>query len=336
MARIVLGLATSHGPQLSILPEDWPKRAEADKGFHELFFHGKLYSFDELMEVRRPEQLEKEITPEKMSARHAASERGLALLGETLAQVAPDVAVIIGDDQEEAFFDDNMPSIGIYSGETVDCVPLTAEQRANLEPGLSIAAWGWYPAEYINVPCEPQLSKHLIKSLIAAEFDVAHSRRLPAGHLANHSVPHAYSFVYLRMMKQNIIPNVPVYLNTFYPPNQPTLRRCFEFGRALRRAIESWDSEKTVAIIASGGLSHFVVEEDLDQMVLSAMRQKDDAALVNLPPERFDGGSSEIRNWIAAAGALGETDLTMEIVDYVPCYRSMAGTGNAMCFAQWL
>ena len=91
-----------------------------------------------------------------------------------------------------------------------------------------------------------------------------------------------------------------------------------------------------MAVIASGGLTHFVVEEDLDQEVLAALRAKDGAALRRLPLERFESGTSEIRNWIALAGALAATDLQMQLVDYVPCYRSLAGTGNAMGFAEWL
>src|SRR5206468_1657071 len=98
-----------------------------------------------------------------------------------------------------------------------------------------------------------------------------------------HYIPHAYGFVYRRIMNDQVIPNVPVFINTFYPPNQPTLERCYEFGRGLRRAIESWDGDKTVAVIASGGLSHFVIEENLDQRVLAALREDDGKALVSLP-----------------------------------------------------
>jgi hypothetical protein len=104
----------------------------------------------------------------------------------------------------------------------------------------------------------------------------------------------------------------------------------------MRRAIGSWSSDKRVAVIASGGLSHFVIEEDLDQQVLAALQEGDSDRLLGLPVEHFESGTSEIRNWIALAGAMQDTRLRMELVDYVPCYRSIAGTGNAMAFAQWL
>jgi 3-O-methylgallate 3,4-dioxygenase len=49
----------------------------------------------------------------------------------------------------------------------------------------------------------------------------------------------------------------------------------------------------------------------------------------------FQAGTSEIKNWIVVAGAMAEAGLTMDLVDYVPCYRSEAGTGSAMGFARW-
>ena len=55
-------------------------------------------------------------------------------------------------------------------------------------------------------------------------------------------------------------------MNTYYPPNQPNPKRCYDFGRTLRSAIEAWPTKARVAILASGGLSHFVVDEDLDHL----------------------------------------------------------------------
>ena len=87
-------------------------------------------------------------------------------------------------------------------------------------------------------------------------------------------------------------------------------------------------------MIASGGLSHFVIDEDLDHQIISAMQNKNAAALTSLPKARLNSGNSEIRNWITTAGAVEH--LQMRLIDYVPCYRSPAGTGCAMGFAQWV
>jgi 3-O-methylgallate 3,4-dioxygenase len=50
----------------------------------------------------------------------------------------------------------------------------------------------------------------------------------------------------------------------------------------------------------------------------------------------FQDGTSEIKNWVPLAGAMAELGFEPTVVDYVPCYRSEAGTGNAMGFVHWL
>jgi hypothetical protein len=62
---------------------------------------------------------------------------------------------------------------------------------------------------------------------------------------------------------------------------------------------------------------------------------RDTKALLGEPNAMFQSGTSEIKNWITVAGILSETKLRMNLLDYVPCYRSDAGTGNAMAFATW-
>ena len=107
MAKIVMGLGSSHGPMLSTPPEEWGQRVLADQTRLELWYRGKLYQFDDLARERSDEHLEAEVTIEKMRERHAACQRAISSLAETFARVKPDVAVIFGDDQEEVFLEDN-------------------------------------------------------------------------------------------------------------------------------------------------------------------------------------------------------------------------------------
>jgi hypothetical protein len=171
---------------------------------------------------------------------------------------------------------------------------------------------------------------------MANNFDVAQSRELPPGKFGNHGVPHAHAFVYRRLMKDRVPAHVPLFINTFYPPNQPSLRRCYDFGVALQQALRSWPADDRIAIVASGGLSHFVIDERLDKQVLSALERDDPGELVALGESHFQAGASETKLWIALAGALRGSGLRMQTLDYVPCYRSLAGTGQAMGFAQWV
>ena len=335
MAKIVLGMGSSHGPMLSTPPEEWGQRVEADKYRLELFYQGKKWAFDDLAQERAGEHLENEVQLEKMRERHAACQRAIDRLADVFAEVHPDVAVIFGDDQEEVFLDDNMPAFLVFWGDTFDNVPLSEEEAGRRGPGLAVAAWGHSPPERQVIQGVPDLATLMIDRLMTADFDISHSRDLPPGLYGNHSIPHAYGFFYRRIMHDQIIPNVPVFLNTFYPPNQPSMRRSYDFGKVIGQAIRDWDSDKTVAVLASGGLTHFVIEEDIDQDFLTALRNRDEAHLRGLQSKYFNAGSSEIRNWLAMAGALAHTDLKMDLIDYVPCYRSHAGTGNAMGFATW-
>ena len=147
------------------------------------------------------------------------------------------------------------------------------------------------------------------------------------------AMPHAYAYVVKRIMNDKIRPIVPVTQNTFYPPNQPSTKRCYNLGQAIGKVIKNWDSKKRVAVVGSGGLSHFLVDEEIDRMAIEAMKEKDAEAMASLPRYRLNSGNSEILNWITTAGAAEH--LKMEIVEYVPVYRSPAGTCGGWGFAIW-
>ena len=101
------------------------------------------------------------------------------------------------------------------------------------------------------------------------------------------------------------------------------------------RAWKDPSGEKRVAICASGGISHFVIDEDFDMRMLNAIKNQDTKTIFAEPANMFRSGTSETKNWITVAGILSETGLTMNLVDYVPSYRSEGGTGCGMAFATW-
>jgi AcrR family transcriptional regulator len=335
MARIRFGLATSHGPMLSIPPEYWVDRVSADRENPRHFFKGKPYSFDEMVELRRGEQLADQITPETAQARHERCQKAIRRLADFFDEHRPDAAVLVGNDQMEVFTGDHVPALAMFWGDYVEGHPRTPEFLAKLNRGVARAEADRTPPVYTQYPCLPALGKHMIESAIAEGFDVAQLRRLTVGEIGVNSAPHAYGFVYRRIMRDHVVPHVPVFVNTFYPPNQPPVARCFALGRALARAVASWPEDWSVAVIASGGLTHFVVDEELDTCILDGIKKGDVAALCRIPESMFQSGTSEIKNWIVAAGAMAEAGLSINLLDYVPCYRSEAGTGSAMGFAQW-
>ena len=330
MAEIVLGLGTSHSPMLSTPPDPWwPIHAERDKLRTEtLDPQGTARTYDDLVALAKPD-IDKELTPEVWQARWDAGQRAVAKVAEALAKAAPDIVVIIGNDQLELFHDDNMPAVLVYWGETI--LNTTSPYGPSVHESLRAADWGWFEVDHDReYPVASDLGLHIISYLMGHDFDVALSRQFRPGR----GVGHAFGHVFRRVMDpDHVIPSVPIMLNTYYPPNQPTPKRCYELGRAVRRAIEAWDSTARVAVVGSGGLSHFIVDEEIDRRCIQAMQSKDIAQIASLPLERLNSGTSEVRSLIAVVGAVEHLD--MELFDYIPCYRSRAMTGHAEAFMQW-
>jgi 3-O-methylgallate 3,4-dioxygenase len=319
MAEITLGIGTSHSPMLSTPHEMFAGHADRDRA--------RVPDFDRRVRENAG-RVAPELRAEVTRARHEANQAALARLSAILAAAAPDVLVVIGDDQGEWFSPDGQPALCIYWGDAVENLPPPVEQ---MPPSLRLAYWGFY-GDGTNraFPVDAPLARYLVETLTHEhEFDVAHVRVQP-----RHSpLGHAWCFVHQRLMGERIVPIVPLLLNTYFPPNQPTPKRCHHLGKAIRQAIDAWPTARRVGVVASGGLSHFVVDEALDRHVLAVLAEKDGEAIAALPPAQLESGNSEIRNWIAAAGALEH--LEMQLVDYQPCYRSEAGTGIGTAFAVW-
>ncbi|HVN28723.1 MAG TPA: hypothetical protein VMT64_09575, partial [Candidatus Binataceae bacterium] len=97
--------------------------------------------------------------------------------------------------------------------------------------------------------------------------------------------------------------------------------------------IDASTLNRRIAVVASGGLSHFVTNEPLDHRIIEALKTGDATDLCRLPAKLLKSGSSEIRNWIAVAGIIG--DAKAKWIEYVPVYRTPAGTGIGLAFARW-
>jgi len=327
MAQLVLGIGTSHTPMLNAPAEDWPRFYERDsKRTNLLDTEGRLTSYAEQLK-HAPAGITAEITPERMQARHRAVEGAMARLGDFLREARLDTLIVVGDDQDELYHPDNMPGMLIYYGETIPNVPLGADFKGPEWARRATARW-YEEKEPRDYPVDASLARHLIDALIDREFDIAASAATPKGEGEGHAI----GFVHKRIMKE-IVPIVPVCINTYYPPNQPTPRRCYKLGQAIRAAVESYPGDKRVGIVGSGGLSHFVVDEALDRGFIDMMQRKDAGAIQALPREKLNSGSSEIRNWICVAGAVEHLSLEWSL--YEPGYRTPAGTGTGLGFAFW-
>jgi hypothetical protein len=329
MAKIVLGIGSSHGPLLSTPPEQWDLRAKADRENKRHWFRGKTYDYESLLKERAP-GFANDVEVETRRARHAQCRKAMVALTEKFKAVAPDAVVIVGNDQREFFNAGLTPSITVYRGEQIKNVQHLNEDA----PGLNIAEPGNSPADGASYPGAQKLADHILDSLAGENFDLAQSDDTPSG-APRGGIPHAYGFLYHSILGDTPPPSVPIILNVHFPHNVPKNRRCLDLGRGLQRAIARFDGFERVALMASGGLTHFVIDEDLDKKILAAMETGDETALEAIPENVFKVGTAEIKNWYPVIAAMNAEGRKFHKVDYVPCYRSEAGTGNAMCFAYW-
>jgi len=329
MAEIVLAIGSPHGPLLSTPPEQWDLRARADRENKNHWYRGNTYDYESLLRARA-RGFSSEINVETRRERFRQCRRALDALGRKFNDVSPDAVVIVGNDQREFFNSGLTPAITVYRGSQIRNVQHLNEDA----PGLNIAEPGNSPEEGATYPGATALADHILESLADEDFDLAQSEQTPSG-APRGGIPHAYGFFYHSILQDKTPPSVPIILNVHFPHNTPKLRRCLELGRALYRAIKSFTGFGRVALMASGGLSHFVIDEELDQTVISAMKEGNEDALAELPENVFKVGTAEIKNWYPVISATNAAGLKYHQVDYVPCYRSEAGTGSGMCFAYW-
>ncbi|APL96130.1 extradiol ring-cleavage dioxygenase [Sphingobium indicum] len=314
---------------LNMRDGDWARFEERDIPGKFLDKEGRPATYAMLLE-RADKALRDHITPALLDERMRAAKRGVERIRAAIVASGIDTLIVIGDDQAELYTNDNLPSILIYYGETIRNNP---RHKGNPNPleWWQNARGGYYVDEgETDFPVDAGLARHMIARLVDDEFDISTANRLRDGE----GEGHAFGFVHRQLMDEaNPLPIVPLALNTYYAPNQPTPRRCYALGQAIRRAVESYPEDIKVGVIASGGLSHFVVDEELDRGLIEAIRTKDVAALTSMDRAKLNSGSSEIRNWIATAGACEHLDLAWS--EYLPCYRTEAGTGTGVCFAEW-
>jgi 3-O-methylgallate 3,4-dioxygenase len=323
MAKLVAAFGSSHSPALNSPAEDMAGHARRDAQYqNHLDTDGNRVSFEALS---RRNDFSAEVTPEKVQARVRACAAAMQRLAVSIREARLDALIVVGDDQKEQYLEDNLPAFLVYCGERIanGVLDLPPEAPEYWKRARSIYHEPDAPRDY---PVAAVLGRHLVQFLVEHDFDIACAERLarPGGE------GHAFGYVHRRLLGATPIPVVPLVVNTYYPPNQPRPRRCHQLGRAVKAAIESFPGEDRIGVLASGGLSHFTIDEDLDRGVLDALREGNGEALASIPPAKLNSGSSEIRNWIVVAGAAAGLRTAWQA--YEPLYRTPAGTGCGMAF----
>jgi hypothetical protein len=329
MAKIVLGLGASHTPLLTLSSEQWAHRAEADYANPKLnLSDGRWVSYRELLAEVGPRYSE-QIGAEILKTKAAICEASLERLADALEAAKPDVVVIVGDDQAELFSPANQPALAIYHGEAMTMLDKFSAQDA--PTWMQEMGRAYLMDQKHAVLGAAPLARELIEGLIDLEIDVASVAAVQ--NPKSTGFGHAFGFVVKRLFRGREIPVLPILLNTYYPPNVPTAKRCYDIGQTLAKVLQQSATSLRVAIVASGGLSHFVVDEELDRTILKALIESDAQTLRSIPRPALHSGSSEILNWILAAGALASLPVSWH--EYQALYRTPAGTGVGAAFCIW-
>jgi len=222
--------------------------------------------------------------------------RGMQELGRVLDETKPDVILFLGSDHVETF--------------SVTCVPtfaIIAGSRA-----VAKFAGREYKLRVHREMAEDLLSKLVVER----EFDVAYSEDAELGHAF--AVPFEY------VIGQRDIPIVPFFTNVYVPP-LPTPRRCAALGRAIAEIVKG--RKERVALIASGGMSHFPgtkkylsPEFDFDRWLVSQFEAGNTDALLDMSGSQLDEvGNTEMLTWAMMFGAIGPQH--GELIDYIPTWH---------------
>ena len=237
---------------------------------------------------------------------------GFARVHEWLARVKPDVAVVAYNDHGLNFFLDKMPTFAVGAA---------AEYR-NADEGWGIPTLT--PFRGI-----PELSWHLIESLVAAEFDVTTCQEMLVDH--GFSLPMALLWPGGADWPVRV---VPVAVNTVQHP-LPSPARCWKLGRALGRALAAYDDDLSVVVIGTGGLSHQLdgtragfINRAFDEMCMERIVGDPESLTRYTIPELVEQAGAqgvELVNWIVARGMLEGEVARVHANYHIPISTPAAG-----------
>jgi protocatechuate 4,5-dioxygenase beta chain/2,3-dihydroxyphenylpropionate 1,2-dioxygenase len=237
--------------------------------------------------------------------------------GKRIADIGPDAIVAVSVEHFTNFFLANLPAFAVVTSER-HLGPVTREMGEFLQ----------IPQRHY--PGAPELAQHIYRYALEHEFDPA---------LADGGFDFDENFcVPLRLLDADDgIPVVPIVVNGVNPP-YPTPKRCYDFGRMLRGAIEATGTAHKVVVLATGGLSHWVgmpqagqINERFDRNFLIRLESGDADRLTDYDDAVLDAagnGAHEIRTWLVAAGAAG-VGAPFETLAYEPVPEWLTGTAVA-------
>ena len=210
------------------------------------------------------------------------AEEAFAVLREDLQRSRPDVLIVVANDQFVNFFWNNIPTFFVTIGEEVK---------------------GQFTRHQFHYRNHKDLGKAIIRAGMEKGVDFSYGEKIELQHTQN--VPLFF------LLREPSIPILPIYVNTWVDP-APSPRRCYQVGELIRAVAE--ESQERIAILATGGLSHFPgsprigeIDERFDHQLLEVLREGNGRTLADYSvQELLQAGDTEFLNWMVVIGAVGD------------------------------
>ena len=236
--------------------------------------------------------------PAQLDATIAAMRR----LGRVLDETKPDALIVVGLDHLEAFSLDVSPAFAVVVGPEVS---------------------GSFGRKQYRVAVHQKLARAILDGCLKRDFDMAFCHKAFMGH--------AFVVPFEFILEKRQIPIVPLFVNVYVPP-LPQPHRVYQLGRAIAEIAAEFGGR--VAILASGGMSHFPGTEkygypdfNFDQYLLGVMERGEQSSLLQLTSEKLDEvGETELLTWYLVFGAIGNQ--RGQTLSYQPTWHHGLGVIN--------
>jgi 2,3-dihydroxyphenylpropionate 1,2-dioxygenase len=220
------------------------------------------------------------------------AETAFAALRADMEQARPDVLIVVANDQFVNFFWNNIPTFFVTTAEEVK---------------------GQFTRHKFHYRNHKDLGRAIVRQGMQQGIDFSYGEHVELQH--TQVVPLYF------LLREPKIPILPIYVNTWVDP-VPSPRRCYQVGELIRKVAD--DSKERVAILATGGLSHFPgsprigeIDTHFDHKLLELMREGKGRSLVDYSVgELLQAGDSEFLNWMVVVGAVG--DAKAAYTSYMP------------------
>ncbi len=224
----------------------------------------------------------------------------------------PDVVLLVYNDHASAFSLDIVPTFGIGCADS-------------FQP----ADEGWGPRPVPVVKGHAEFAAHLAQSVIQQDFDLTIINKMDVDH--GLTVPLSMMFGQPDAWPVRVIP-IPVNVVLFPPPSGS---RCFALGKALRKAVESFDQDLNVQIWGTGGMSHQLqgtraglINSPWDQKFIDRLISEPEE-LAKVPHLEYvrEAGSEgiELVMWLIMRGALSSKVNLVHRFYHVPASNTAIG-----------